>query len=165
MLRTSAWTPTARHRPAIVLGFAFAIQLGSYGVSRAQELPPGPERALTQKVCSECHAVGYFAGLHKTRQGWQDVMVGMRGLGMIASKDESAQIVSYLTRERGVPLKINQATESDLEAAMELTPAQAKAVIDYRKKAGPFKSIDDVLKVPNISPDRVREQTKNLDFG
>ena len=47
---------------------------------------------------------------------------------------------------------------------MGLTPEQAQVLVEYRTKNGPFKTIDDVLKVTDIPASRVEEQRKNLVF-
>ncbi len=54
---------------------------------------------------------------------------------------------------------INTANQQQLEAINGLGPAKAKAIIDYRSKSGPFKSVDDIKKVPGIK-DGVFKQIK-----
>ncbi len=47
-------------------------------------------------------------------------------------------------------IDINTATAKELEAIKGIGPAKAKAIIEYRTKNGPFKSVDDLVKVPGI---------------
>jgi len=44
-------------------------------------------------------------------------------------------------------VNINTATQSELESVKGLGPSKAKAIIDYRKKNGAFKSVDELDKV------------------
>jgi competence protein ComEA len=44
-------------------------------------------------------------------------------------------------------VNINTATQSELESVKGLGPSKAKAIIEYRDKNGPFKSIEDLEKV------------------
>ena len=58
----------------------------------------------------------------------------------------------------------NKATAIELESGLSLKRSQAKAVIDYRTKNGPFKSIDDLKKVPGIEADQIEAKKDRLSF-
>ncbi len=45
---------------------------------------------------------------------------------------------------------INTASQEQLEAVNGFGPSKAKAIIEYRSKNGPFKSAEDLKKVPGI---------------
>lgn len=45
---------------------------------------------------------------------------------------------------------INTATPQQLEALKGIGPEKAKAIVDFRQKNGPFKSTEDLMKVPGI---------------
>jgi competence protein ComEA len=47
-------------------------------------------------------------------------------------------------------VNINTATQKELESLDGIGPVKAKAIVDYRAKNGPFKSLDDVKKVGGI---------------
>lgn len=47
-------------------------------------------------------------------------------------------------------VNINTASESELDTLSGVGPATAKAIIQYRNQAGPFKSIEDIKKVKGI---------------
>jgi competence protein ComEA len=47
-------------------------------------------------------------------------------------------------------VNINSASEKQLAELEGIGPAKAKAIIDYRKKNGPFKSTEDIKKVSGI---------------
>ncbi len=49
-------------------------------------------------------------------------------------------------------VNINTATQAQLETLNGVGPAKAKAIIDYRTKNGPFKSLADLEKVRGIGP-------------
>ncbi|WP_081686871.1 ComEA family DNA-binding protein [Chitinilyticum litopenaei] len=45
---------------------------------------------------------------------------------------------------------LNTASQQQLEALNGIGPEKAKAIIEYRSKNGPFKTTEDVMKVPGI---------------
>lgn len=49
-------------------------------------------------------------------------------------------------------VNINTATQAELESLKDIGPVKAQAIIDYRKKNGNFKSVDDLEKVNGIGP-------------
>lgn len=48
-------------------------------------------------------------------------------------------------------VNINTASADELDKQLTgIGPAKAKAIVDFREKNGPFKSVDDLTKVPGI---------------
>ena len=47
-------------------------------------------------------------------------------------------------------VNLNTATQEQLETLNGIGPAKAKAIIDYRTKNGPFKTVEELDKVPGI---------------
>ena len=47
-------------------------------------------------------------------------------------------------------VNINSATKEQLESLDGIGPVKAQAIVDHRKKNGPFKSLDDLKKVDGI---------------
>jgi len=62
-------------------------------------------------------------------------------------------------------VNINTATQAELETLQGIGPAKAKAVVDYRKKNGPFKSPDDLEKVSGIGPAIMKRVRKDITVG
>jgi len=58
-------------------------------------------------------------------------------------------------------IDINRADTWLLEALPEIGETLAQRIVDYRRKSGPFRSIDELLKVPGIG-DSVYDKIKNL---
>ena len=47
-------------------------------------------------------------------------------------------------------VNVNTATQAELESLNGIGPVKAKAIIDYRTKNGPFKTVEELDKVPGI---------------
>lgn len=59
------------------------------------------------------------------------------------------------------PVDLNTATQAQLETVKGIGPVKAKAIIDYRTRSGPFKSVDDLKMVSGFGKktvDSVRSQ-------
>ena len=47
-------------------------------------------------------------------------------------------------------VNLNTATQAELESLKNVGPAKAQAIIDYRKKSGGFKTVEDLNNVPGF---------------
>lgn len=59
-------------------------------------------------------------------------------------------------------VNINTATQAQLQTLHGLGPTKAKAIIDYRKENGEFKSVDDLRKVNGIGSATVTRLRRDL---
>ena len=82
------------------------------------------------------------------------------------TREERAAIVEYLAAnfKPGGKIYINWAAAKDLEAALEISAAEAEAMVKYRKAQGDFKSLDDVRKVPGVDATKVEAKKDRLVF-
>jgi competence protein ComEA len=61
-------------------------------------------------------------------------------------------------------IQVNKATAAQLVNGVGLTETEAAAVVDYRKKNGDFKSIDDLKKVPDVDGKKWEAKKDRLTF-
>ena len=62
-------------------------------------------------------------------------------------------------------VNINTANQAELETLQGIGPAKAKAIVDYRKKNGSFKSPGDLEKVNGIGPATMKQLRKDITVG
>jgi competence protein ComEA len=62
-------------------------------------------------------------------------------------------------------VNVNTATQAELETLNGIGPAKAKAIIDHRTKHGPFKSVEDLDKVPGIGEGTVGKMKSGVTFS
>ena len=75
----------------------------------------------------------------------------------------AAFALSMLTAQAAVDL--NSATAADLQDVSGIGPKKAEAIVEYRKKNGQFKSVDDLDKVPGFGKSTVDKVKKDLAVG
>jgi competence protein ComEA len=130
------------------------------------QLPDGPGKAETQKLCSQCHELERSISLRQDRAGWQQTINKMVDLGAKASDAEIAATLDYLAAHYPADelprININKCRAIELESGLSLRRSQAAAVIEYREKNGPFHSIEDLKKVPGIDAAKVEAKKDRL---
>jgi competence protein ComEA len=89
-------------------------------------------------------------------------------LGVKAPEKDLDAVLDYLATNypaADVPkLNINKAEAIDIESALSLRRSQAAAIIEYRTKHGPFKSMDDLKKVPGIDAAKLDAKKDRVAF-
>ncbi|MDP2432271.1 MAG: helix-hairpin-helix domain-containing protein [Pseudomonadota bacterium] len=60
---------------------------------------------------------------------------------------------------------INTATQSELEAVKGIGPAKARAIMEYRQKNGPFKSLESLANVKGFGKASVAKLKGELAVG
>jgi competence protein ComEA len=60
-------------------------------------------------------------------------------------------------------VSLNKASAAQLAKVQGVTPALAKAIVDYRTKNGSFKKAEDLLKVPGITQDILKKMSVQAD--
>ena len=63
-------------------------------------------------------------------------------------------------------VNINTADAKTFDKEMKgVSPKTAQAIVDYRVKNGPFKSVDDLEKVKGVGKATIEKNRKNLTLG
>jgi competence protein ComEA len=134
----------------------------------AAQLLDAPGREETERLCKRCHEVEKSVSLRQDRDGWARTMDKMMALGVKGTDEELGAIFEYLVKNYPadeVPkLNVNKAAAIELESGLTLRRSQAAAIIAYREKNGPFKTIEDLKKVPGIDASKIEAKKDRLAF-
>lgn len=129
------------------------------------EFPPGPNRNVVIKVCTDCHPVTQITKRRESRARWSVLTERMLGEGAQMSDDEFEQVVVYLSVVLGRKIRINDATAEAISEGLDIEEELAAAIVKYRGSKGPFKEWKDLLKVPGIDAKRIEEMKDTFDFS
>ena len=146
--------------------FAFAVAaLALAPGAGAQQLPDAPGREVVVKLCSGCHPPERGASVRLTREGWQDVMTRMVGIGMKGTDEEIAAALEYLAThfkgEAAAPLNLNRATPVQLQSIAGLLRRESAALIAHRAKA-PCKTLEDLKGVAGLDYAKIEKRRDRL---
>lgn len=92
-------------------------------VAAAAELPDGPGKVETVRICGECHSLDQSISLRQGQPGWEKTVAKMVNLGTQGSEEDLAKIVRYLVKNYG-PVA-GATAEAGADAAQSSTPSAA----------------------------------------
>jgi len=119
---------------------------------------------VTNRICSGCHDAGVVAKYHNAKEDWESVVDDMRGRGADGSDDDFKAIVTYLARFFGPEVNVNRAAAPDLESQLQISPAEAAAIVKYREAQGKFKEFSDLAKVPGLDMKKLEPIKQRIVF-
>jgi competence protein ComEA len=100
-----------------------------------------------------------------TKDRWGSVVDDMVSRGATGTDDEIDQVIAYLaTNFSRKKVNVNKASATDIAAALEISPADAAAIVAYRTDKGNFKEIQDITKVPGIDTKKIEAAKDRLEF-
>jgi len=65
----------------------------------------------------------------------------------------------------GTPVDLNTANQAQLESVKGIGPAKAKAILEYRAKSGPFKSVDDLDNIKGFGKKSIDKMRSEITVG
>lgn len=73
-----------------------------------------------------------------------------------------ASLLAFSMTPAWAAVDINTATVAELEAVNGIGPKKAQAIVDYRKKNGAFKSVDDLENVKGLGKASIDKMRADL---
>jgi competence protein ComEA len=127
-------------------------------------MAPGPGKDTTFKACGDCHAIDQALGLRRSRPEWIAMIDKMVSQGASIKDEDYDGILAYLSGNYGKAIRINDVTAADLRSLLDISAAEATAIVTYRTDKGKFASFDELAKVPGINVTRITEEKQNFVF-
>jgi competence protein ComEA len=130
-------------------------------------LPDGPGKATVEKVCTACHGLEGVVRARNTKERWEKIVDDMVSRGAQGTDDEFDQITTYLAANFGKSantVNINKDSARDLAAGLQISAADANAIVGYRASKGDFKKLQDVTKVPGIDTKKIDAAKDRIAF-
>lgn len=156
---------------AALLAAAMAFFIGQTAAARMMQgrpVPDGPGKEETQRLCSQCHDLDKSFSLRQDQAGWQRTIAKMVAFGMKGADEEIRAVHEYLVKNfpaDEVPkINVNKAEAIDFESGLSLRRSQAAAIVKHREKHGPFKTIEDLKKVPGVDAATIEAKKDRLIF-
>ena len=151
-------------RASLAFLLSHAVAASSIGAN----LPDGPGRLETERLCQGCHDISQSISLRQDKNGWAATLTRMVGLGVKATDQELHALVEYLAKhypaEELPPVNVNTAKAIQLESRLSLKRSEAAAILRHRKEHGAFRSLADLLAVPGIDAAKIEAKKDRLVF-
>lgn len=144
------------------------LVLNIFAIAALAQMPDGPGKEETIKLCSACHELDRSYSVRQDRDGWQATMAKMTAFGMKGTDHELSTVFEYLVANfPGAPvpkLNVNKAAAIEFEARLSLKRSEAAKIIEFREKNGPFKSVAELKKVPGVDTAKIEAKKSVLTF-
>jgi competence ComEA-like helix-hairpin-helix protein len=130
-------------------------------------LPDGPGRDAVEAACTVCHTTGRIVRQKLTVDQWRSTLREMIENGASLNPDQWDPVVAYLARNFGpapVTVNANTASVQELADTLQLTAAEAQAIVAWRIANGTFKDLADLKKVPGLPANKIEAQKDKIGF-
>jgi competence protein ComEA len=117
------------------------------------DLPNGPGKDVTARICTACHGSEMFSGYLKSKDDWDQTISSMTDKGLSINDADYTTVLGYLSTCLGTAspkVNVNKAVACELTRALGIPAKQAEAIVAYRQKNGDFKDLDGLKKVDGV---------------
>jgi competence protein ComEA len=140
--------------------------LASAGYILADDLvlPDGKGRDAVENACTVCHTADRIMRQTMTADQWRSEVRTMVENGASLNPDEWEPVVAYLTKNFGPKVNVNKDTAQQIATGLQLSNAEAEAIVAYRSANGAFKEFRDLQKVSGLDITKLTTQENRIAF-
>jgi competence ComEA-like helix-hairpin-helix protein len=143
--------------------FAPFVVFSLVPAASAQDLPAGKGKDVVEEICTACHGADLISSRRASKQEWGEIVGDMVSRGATATKEQIQAINDYLLKNYG-QVNANKAPSAEIATVLDVTAAQADAIVKYRTDNGAFKTVEDLKKVPGLGPANLDTKKDRLVF-
>jgi len=119
-------------------------------------LPDGKAKAVVESACADCHGLDKIVDNPMPSEKWRTTVEKMVKKGASVSPEQIDMVVDYLSVYFAPEkVNVNTATSQELQTSLQLTAAEADAIVQYRKANGNFKDLTSLTKVNGVDPKKL----------
>lgn len=140
--------------------------------STTTTLPDGPGKQFILTQCTACHLPDQFTKYHHTPVEWQAIITRMGTRVASATKQDLDQVLQYFVTnypkieapDDPNKVNMNKASAQEIATRLDLTEAEAEAIVDYRETHGDFKEWKDMLIIYGVNGKKIRDRQEKMGF-
>jgi len=140
---------------ALSIGFMLAA-----AAAAAQQ--DAADKAAFEKVCGGCHASSLASDL-KTQEDWAETVESMISFGAKGTDEQFERVLRYLARNL-TRVNVNTGEAWQIAPVLDVSESTAQAVVAYRSQHGPFKTLEDLAKVPGVTAVQLQARKERIAF-
>jgi cytochrome c5 len=135
-------------------------------------MPDGPGKQFILMQCTACHQPDHFTKYHHTAEEWQVIIARMGTRVPGATKPDLDAVLKYFVTnypkaeapEDVNKVNMNKATAQDIAARLDLTAAEAEAIVRYRETHGDYKEWRDMLIIYGVDGKKIQARQERMAF-
>jgi competence protein ComEA len=132
----------------------------------ADRFPEAEGKESVTGTCSACHTLVRVATNRRSAKAWNATLkIHEQQRGLKLEPEEIPPIINYLAAWFGPMVNLNSATLEQLSDLPEVNRKLAEAIIAYREKKGPFKSVEEVTRVGGLPAGLLPRIKQRLEIG
>jgi competence protein ComEA len=149
-------------RPFVALMFVLYVSNASGQKGQQRPNSDGKDAATFRAICGSCHSPSLVEGL-RTEPEWKDEVDQMIKIGARGTQEQLQAVMRFLTRTL-TKVNVNEAEARQIAPILDVPDSVAEAIVKRRTANGPFKTIEDLERVPGLDAVKLEAYRDRLLF-
>jgi len=130
-----------------------------------KQLPDGPGKAITVRMCASCHEIKVVTAKRMSRQRWELSVDQMVSRGATGTDEEIEQVVEYLVTNFGLAnVNVNTADAASFVSKLGLSSEESEAIVRHRQRNGAYRNWQEVAKTRGVDGKKIERAKDQIEF-